>query len=821
MLIDKIFKNIKLGRKLAIMLLVPILGLLFIAQGEVRQKLRVSNEVAAVQELVELSVHISALIHELQKERGVSTGYLASNGTQFRAKLFDQHTQTDNKKQVLNAFLETFPLESFDSKFQSELSRARSMLDQLQTSRQRVISQDMPMDRVAGSYTNMNNLLLDLIGFLPKLSSIGDINLAGTAYVNFLQGKERAGSERALLSDVFTTKNFTEELIGAFLKLVTEQNTYADVFLVYATDEQKSLYQQKMSSPAVREVVSLRADALELIQGMGDDIDPLYWFDTTTKRINVLKDFEDQLSSDFLVLADVKRAQASSDLVVAFVITAVTLLISMLLGWYCMFIITRPIQQSVTLAKQIADGDLSSAPEQEYSQDETGQLLQAMNSMQERLSVMIQTEVQSVVDGASRGDLNQRVELEGKQGFYENLASSINAMLDINDQLVNDVLAAVREIVQGNLSYRIEVEGKEGFYLTLCTSINELVDINDHVVRDTTAVVGAMATGDLTQKITADYSGSFDELKQEVNQATAELTRIFTEMKSSATQVKVGSGEISSGNLNLSERTEQQAASLEQTSATMEQMTASVRQNADNATHADTLARGARGSAEVGSGVVGQAVKAMGEINASSSKIADIIGVIDEIAFQTNLLALNAAVEAARAGEHGRGFAVVASEVRNLAGRSATAAKEIQVLIQDSSAKVDEGSKLVNRSGEVLAEINTSVKQVSEIVAEIAAASTEQSSGIDEVGKAIAHMDDMTQQNAALVEESAAASELLSEQSDDLEHLISFFNVGDVDDEVLATRPKPQKQAGSGKRSRPAGVQEAIVRNDDSDWSEF
>ena len=818
MLIDKIFKNIKLGRKLAIMLLIPILGLLFIAQIEVRQKLELSNEVAAVQEFVELSVHIGALIHELQLERGVSSSYIASKGTKHRAQLFIEYAATDDKSQILNSFLETFPLEFFDAKLRAELSRAQSMLDGVISSRQQVLSLDIPIGQAVGAYSHLDAQFLDVIAFLPKLSSIGEINLAGTAYINFLQTKERAGQECALLTNVFTTKDFTDEVVVKFLKLVNEQSTYADVFLHYATDKQKELYQQREGNSVFRDVVSLRKDALELVLGMGDYIDPQHWFDLTTKRIDMLKDFEDQLSSDFIVLAEVQRAQASSALVVTSITTAVTLLISMLLGWYGMFIITRPIQKSVNLAKQIADGDLSSAPEQEYSRDETGQLLQAMHSMQEKLSVMIQTEIQSVVDGASRGDLDQRVALDGKQGFYKNLAAAINAMLDVNTQLVNDVLKAVRETVEGRLDYRVKIEDKEGFYLTLCTSINELIGVNDSVIKDVGMVIGAMAKGDLTRVVSTDYTGSYDLLKQDINLTTVELTRVFTDIKNTTAQVKAGSGEISSGNLNLSERTEQQAASLEQTSATMEQMTASVRQNADNAKHADTLARDARGSAEIGSEVVDQAVKAMGDINESSSKIAEIIGVIDEIAFQTNLLALNAAVEAARAGEHGRGFAVVASEVRNLAGRSATAAKEIQILIQDSREKVDEGSKLVNRSGEVLAEINTSVKQVSDIVSEIASASSEQAGGIDEVGKAIAHMDDMTQQNAALVEESAAASELLSEQSDDLENLVSFFNVGD--DVAVATRPKPQKQAGSDKRSRPASA-ETPVKDDDGDWSEF
>jgi methyl-accepting chemotaxis protein len=235
--------------------------------------------------------------------------------------------------------------------------------------------------------------------------------------------------------------------------------------------------------------------------------------------------------------------------------------------------------------------------------------------------------------------------------------------------------------------------------------------------------------------------------------------------------------EISSSNVNLSQRTEEQASSLEETASSMEQMTATVRQNADNAAQANQLAAAARAQAEKGGAVVAEAIGAMQAIDDSSKKIADIIGVIDEIAFQTNLLALNAAVEAARAGEQGRGFAVVASEVRGLASRSAGAAKEIKALIHDSVAKVEQGSKLVDDSGHTLAEIVASVKRVTDIVSEIAAASREQASGIDEVNRAVAQMDEVTQHNAALVEEASAAAQALSEQASRLDAIMAKYNV--------------------------------------------
>lgn len=328
----------------------------------------------------------------------------------------------------------------------------------------------------------------------------------------------------------------------------------------------------------------------------------------------------------------------------------------------------------------------------------------------------------------------------------------------------------------GNLGSRLLEENKEGFAKILATNLNAMLDVLDAAFTDINHVMGSLSEGDLTNTIDRAYDGIFGEVKDNVNGTIEKLKSIVMEVRESSGQIDSTSNEIASGNHNLSSRTEQQAAALEQVASSMEEITSTVKQNADNAAHANTLATDAGGTADEGGKVVEQAVHAMTEINQSSNKIAEIIGVIDEIAFQTNLLALNASVEAARAGEQGRGFAVVATEVRNLAGRSATAAKEIKDLINDSVKKVHSGSELVNESGEKLKEIVTGVKKVKDIVAEIAAASSEQATGVDQVSTAITSMDDLTQQNAALAEEASAASTNLSEQAQVMNKQMQFFN---------------------------------------------
>ncbi len=345
-------------------------------------------------------------------------------------------------------------------------------------------------------------------------------------------------------------------------------------------------------------------------------------------------------------------------------------------------------------------------------------------------------------------------------------------------KIEQEIETIVEDIKAGNLRSRIEMADKEGFFEKLSGGINELTENIENVFSEVSSSMQSMAAGDLSNRINSHYQGTYLECKNSINASMDKIAEIVGQVNDSAEFINNSAQEIASGNNNLSNRVEQQAANLEETASSMEELTSTVKNNADNAQQANQVATSARQLAEKGGEVVTSAVAAMEEINVSSNKIAEIIGVIDEIAFQTNLLALNASVEAARAGEQGRGFSVVATEVRNLAQRSATAAKESKDLIQTSLQKVRSGTEFVNETGKSLNEIVTGVKKVGDIVAEIAAASAEQSQGIEQVNQAVSQMDEITQQNAALAEEASASSVSMSEQSTSMSQLLSFFKVG-------------------------------------------
>lgn len=374
----------------------------------------------------------------------------------------------------------------------------------------------------------------------------------------------------------------------------------------------------------------------------------------------------------------------------------------------------------------------------------------------------------------------------------------------------------INAAINGDLDQRIDTAAYQGFMKDLGDGINRLMDNIVEPVNATINVIQALAKGDLSNDMDGEYGGQFLALANAVNDSMNNLRNMVGEIRNASSNVFSAAREIAQGNTDLSQRTETQASSLEETASAMEELTTTVQQNAENATQATKLSSSAMDKASSGGEVVQNAVVAMEEINKSSKQIADIIGVIDEIAFQTNLLALNAAVEAARAGEQGRGFAVVAAEVRNLAQRSAGAAKEIKGLINDSVEAVGKGTKLVDETGQTFTDLVNAVQEVVTMMSDIDSASKEQSAGINEVSQAVAQMDEMTQQNAALVEEASASSKSMEEQAQNLLDQVGFFQTGAQDAPIVS----PRSNSGSTQQASRRPARPAATVSDD-EWEEF
>jgi methyl-accepting chemotaxis protein len=516
------------------------------------------------------------------------------------------------------------------------------------------------------------------------------------------------------------------------------------------------------------------------------------------------------------ITAKAKRFTIGLALVGALMVVAVVLLC-----WLISRAIGGPLRSATRNAEAIAAGDLSQDIHV-ASRDESGRLLLSMQQMQGQLR-RFKGEMTTLIQKQAGEDISHRMP-EDFPGDYGALAQGVNTALFEHLDAIREAMTVMDEYGNGNLARDMRrlpgqraalhqaldtvktnltavngdisrlaaaaahgdfsARGDVGRYAyafrEMVLALNSLMEQADAGLADVGRVMTCISEGDLTAHVGRHYDGAFGVLASAANQTSERLSEIVHHIRQSAEAINTAAAEISVGNADLSVRTEQQAASLEETAASMEELTSTVRHNADNARRASALASEAGGVAQSGGQVVQQVVETMQAISASSSRITDIIGVIDGIAFQTNILALNAAVEAARAGEQGRGFAVVASEVRVLAQRSGAAAKEIKDLITESSGKVELGSQLTSRAGETMNDIVSSVGRVTGLMGEISVASSEQSAGIEQVAKTVAQLDDTTQQNAALVEESSAAAQSLEQQAGDLMASIAVFRLNDT-----------------------------------------
>ncbi|TQT36768.1 methyl-accepting chemotaxis protein, partial [Xanthomonas perforans] len=529
----------------------------------------------------------------------------------------------------------------------------------------------------------------------------------------------------------------------------------------------------------------------------------------------------------FIDLQEAKNRQAARQAVATArgfaMLMVMSTVVALLLGATIAFLLTRsvvlPLRQSLRLAQRINDGDLRSQ-DAATGNDESGQLLRAMQQMQRRLQEVIWAQ-RSMAARHDAGEISYRTDPQGFPGEYGDMVQDTNALVHAHVQtqlrmtqvmgsyaigdLTQDIEqypgeksaitatmqqvkrnlqainAQIQELTQaacaGDFALRGKAETFEHDFRLMVENLNTMMATSDTNLASFSGLLRAIADGDLTVRMSGNFHGVFASMRDDANSTVHRLTDIVTRIQTTSNSISFAAEDIASGNQQLAQRSEQQAASLEETAASMEELTSTVKQNAEHATRANQLARGAAAIASEGRDVVGQVIEQMSGIEASSRRIADIISVIDGIAFQTNILALNAAVEAARAGEQGRGFAVVASEVRTLSHRSSDAAKEIKRLIDDSVQRVADGSTLVHKAGTTMGEIVTSVQHVTDIMAHISAASQEQAGGIEQVNHTIAQMDETTQHNVRLVEAASTAAHALEQHSAQLTRAVEVFKV--------------------------------------------
>ncbi len=502
-------------------------------------------------------------------------------------------------------------------------------------------------------------------------------------------------------------------------------------------------------------------------------------------------------------------AQSASVLMIA--VSVITLIIAVLMAVFISRTISKPIRHLNDVAKQLAVGDTNIQRTNYHAKDEAGELLESFRAILDAIKALV-TDTNMLTDAAVAGRLSTRADASKHQGDYKKIVEGINNTLDKVIEPVKEASAVLEEMAKGNLN--VAVAGDyQGDHAVIKEALNSTINAINGYIMEISDVLGSMAEGNLDVGITSEYKGDFIKLKESINGIIASLNELMRDIHIAAQQVAAGTSQVSDGSQAISQGATEQAASIEELTSTITEIAAQTRQNAIDAGKANEMSETARENAMKGNEQMKALQAAMGEINESSASISKIIKVIDDIAFQTNILALNAAVEAARAGVHGKGFAVVAEEVRNLAARSAQAAKETTELIEGSMRKTEAGARLADESAHALSLIVESVQNAVELVAQISSASNQQASAIGEVNRGIEQMSQVVQTNSATSQEAAAAAEELSGQAVMLKEMVARFNL--KEEEVK------KSQLVSAKKETKAGETMNVLEIDGGEFGKY
>jgi len=802
--------------KLLVLVLVSLGLALFFGLFHTWSTFQDKQEMSKISILVDLSTDMSNLMHESQRERGMTAGFIGSKGRLFTDKLPEQRKRFDKSLQHLQLRIGMLDETVSYGEQKRKLETIQAHLKSLNATRQKVSTNAISKQEVIAYYSKLNQLMLSYMEYITHVSNNAEVTEKVIAFTSFLESKERAGIERAVLSSVFMNDKFAEGEYRKFVSLVSEQKSYIHMFKATATDESLAFYKQAMTGNVVKQVDDYRAIAHQNSTKGTFAKDSAEWFKVSTLRINSLKKVEDYLTKSLLNRVHEIRDEKSMSYVLSISLLSLGVIFVMLLS----SVIVRSVNKSVktmqetmeeiaqtgnlslrvpvsgkdefaqiatcynkftdcfkdmidntnVVLEKIANGDFSGRMAMQVNGD-LDKLQQGVNGSAESVEFMM-SQLEVVMDGLSAGNFSVRMNNEVPEAFR----NKVDGALEILSSAVSEVNTVMTAMQKGQYENRVNSE-VPGELNIMKESINTALDQLEAGMKEINDVMVSQSRGELNKRITGQYEGRLDELTKAINTCVIQMSSAIKEVKVTASTVRNAAGEVAQGSESLSERVQSQAASLEETAASIEEMTSTINQSTDLAEQASTLSKNAIQASVEGSEVMSQTVVAMERINEVSVSINDIISLIDTIAFQTNLLALNAAVEAARAGEHGRGFAVVAAEVRNLAGRSAEAAKEIKELIEKTNQEVSNGTNLVKSSGDALADINHKIEKVSIMVTDIAKGSREQAAGIDQINIAMASIDQTTQENAALVEETASSSENMAEDAEVLEGVVNKFTL--------------------------------------------
>lgn len=742
------------------------------------QELRLAEQLSAP------VVLLSNAVHEQQKERGASSVVLGSGGLEMVTQLAEQRLLTDARQAELLAFLDQVNWASLHSDLGPKVAQLRKHLQGLSAIRQGVDGLTLSAADALAYYTAANSQMLALIHEIAKLSTDHEVAVAINGFFNFLEGKERAGIERAVGSFGFAQGQFTLAGLLKLEGLVTAQGAYFRNFVGEVGPEFIAAYEDLLASDEAQFVAQLRRLAFE--EGLDGDISAYQgadYFDAMTAKI------------DMMQVIEIRQGQAIGALMVAHQNAALsarnTLVGFSLLGGVFVVLFTLLVASAIRggfmevrhIAQSLSEGEYDVAWPQ-LRRNEFGSILQTLGVLRDHSVANKARAEQDLRDAEAKSAADRRARAEEAEEASR-LAREEREAYEIREaeaaaerEITSQIAAMVASCAEGEFDQRLSVDVTSPALQKICDGMNEICKTVEFGLEEISLAMGAMARGDMTHRMTRTSHGAFGRIQTRINETADALAHSFMSVQHSSETIEASAKEIASASQDLASRTEQSAMKLEQTSNAIKSLSTSVSSTAQTAGDANAEAAAAMEKVKAGDSLVGTTIDAIREIKNSSTAIGTAIQLIDDITFQTNLLALNAGVEAARAGEAGRGFAVVASEVRDLAQRSATAAREISDLVNASEAQVDRGVTLIDQTGEALKTISGAVSGIVGQIEEIAEAAKDQSKGIADINEATSALDQVTQHNAAMFEEASANSAALRSEAENLARILSQFDLG-------------------------------------------